>query len=432
MRPTNLPIRLSLLAVVALLAIAVPAGTAQARVHGCNPHRQLKLAAAKPSAAAGRRQLAQVAKLLRGGPSICGAAPSRWLRSRLRSIHRGPGAHRAVLAALRTIASHSSVGTPRALARIADATPCDLDRTRHIDVRSATQTVNDLALAARAAAAGDDAGAQAAFEAAAAAFRSWAQPLIASSQSVPDLTAIAQAALMLGDDDVANAAMARALSLAETHYQQLRAQMDTCSPTQHDLDCQTRAAAEILLLGGDESVASQLLELQHAVQTSGPVQPCQEWTFTLTGSSPAVGGTTVFQYDASRLRIDQSRGTVELPPHTANSWPASISGEDGTCDDNGTVYGIQLLPDAFHYDVSATASSSEIDVTIHSGDVNVQITGTSDLACQAFGALGEQMLDAFFSGPMTLPFTVTGDSRLTLHSDDGNGNVIDAVLQRAS
>lgn len=459
---------MGVLAGVVVLAVSAPVAAAARR--SCDPHAavHLDVAAAAGAKAVGRAAATSLARRLTAGRSICDAPASGWVTSRLARVPVGDRARadrqlRALLAAIRSHPYRQTASAYRSRA----ATPCDLDRTRHVHLSDARQVADYLSVAAKAQLVGDEAASAAAIRGADQAFTRWAQVALAKSTSVPDFVTIATGAQMLSLERISRTALARARRLAIRHYQEIRAQMDPCYPNRHDLDCQKRAYGLMLLLGvQDAKIEGALVELANAVPRGRPVSPCEEMVFRMTIAPPAspTGPTpvdasascTLIHYDSStgnglecddylirdtggdavwngaRFRVDPTKdrfipidkgGGGVLHQETYQCIAANPDDYDGTKPwlDYGqvTISGAQ-----FGYALDGEISGGQLDVSVSTSDLNVTVTGPTDCdsAAGGVGQVGALSFDATFS-------LAAGQSHAA-SSQDVDGSTLKATIDR--
>jgi hypothetical protein len=317
------------------------------------------------------------------------------------------------------------------------AGPCDLDRQIHVRPKDAAKVGDYLAVAKSASLLGDEATGQAAITGAQHAYTGWASSALASATSIGDFISIAASAQMLALDNVAKVALARAKSIAEEHYKEIRDQMDMCFPTKQDLDCQTRAVAILQLLGVDEGErAGTLTELAAAVAHDKPVGPCEEWAFTMqmTVIDDVTGAPWAMQWNEGRFRIDLTQGRFAKLDKT---WPGNVGNDNSRCIEETPDGRVDLGPATivggpFHYSIDGSVGTGEVDLSLSSQDGHVSVTAPSNPVCQFLADFAEQFLNGFVTGPLDLPFELApGQTSVTYH-DAGGGYSFDAAIHKVS
>lgn len=375
--------------------------------------------------------------------SVCSDKPSAAIKQALARIpfSASPAAIHSQLQRLiasvksrRSPAAHTaSFAHPR---RLQSAGCPNQDPT--ISVSSAPKVGDYLAIAAAALRAHDEAAYQSAMAAADSAFSSWAEGGASGAHTVGDWESIKQAAMQLGlsaTEEFADG-KAQAQALADVNA---AAQADPCTVSKSQFDCLVKTLATAQMVGADppEEIFAQVGKLAKAIddryQNIAPAG-CEEWTLQMTISAAVDGGSSVvLSYPNAEFRVNRDTGQVQ---GVAASYPGSMGQETGECtttDENGNTVVIgpaTIEASDFHYAVTGSATSSEIELTLPSSDLTLTIDAPSDPACQALKEIAQGLVQGLLRNGLPAIFEVTASQATAQFQESSNGTTISATITR--
>lgn len=362
-----------------------------------------------------------------GARGVCASAASASIRRQANHLlwlyrHRSRSQARKALAQLlaeiRSMAHQASI-QPRAHA----ATGCSFDGARQISLHDADGVADYLAVARDAMLAGDEKGAQEAFDEARTAYWEWAQE--SGAQSAGDWLTVAAGAQMLGLPGVEKTALDNAQSAAREGLTQAE-KIDPCAVTKQDAPCVVKALSIAMMLGidspSDVATVTKLLEAAGEEAVGKTPNGCEQWSLTMKITGPNGAALT---WGPGSFRVNRKTGTITDAPGVGAGWPGEIGAESGPCTEEGAVVGTgYLAAEAFHFNISGSVTGTSFALQLSSTDSKVSITVSGPRACQALGGLAELFVNAFLGAPFPVELPVSeGQRSATLEFPSGEGSI---------
>ena len=390
--------RASCIALAATAAGSLVVGLAAAPSAGANPVTSAKScsfgsgltlnvrAAASVAAGSGRTvgssRAARIASGLQQRADICQFSPDSRIAAQIAHVAAqyrvGAAQGRAALDSFLQGAQQSPrvVRAPRLVPHGPGPCPA-IAPTIHLS--GAATTVDDLKAAQAAAAAGDGPGAQSAMNAAAQAFETWASQ--AGATTVGDWISIAAAAQALGDESLANGAIAHAQSAAEALIKK-SSPADPCKASPHEINCFVQAAVVGELIG-----ASNVPDLSGLLDCNG-----QLWRFSMTLKSQGI----VARWNTAEFRLAKD-GKVTPAGAGSGSIPGGRATITGNCGGNGDFLIVE--PTSFHYSITGRRTARYFALMLTSHDLKLETRTNSDpsLCLRAADGLLKRFVDSFFA-----------------------------------
>ncbi len=370
----------------------------------------------------GAAQAQQIASSLRAaGGNICTTPVPAAVQAKLASIAslyktNASTAHTQLLTFLAGVESGTIHGTLRTVssARRANGLCPSVSPTIHLS--GATKTTADLAAAATAQGAGDNAGATAASAAATSALESWANS--SNPTTVGDWITIMQAAQALGDDSLEQSALNGAKSAAEKAVKAAEPKGDLCKASTTAKSCLVQANAIAQMLGADGT--PKLDKLLDCGET---------WTFQMTLAGSGDTGTFgTLVWESGSFLVDRNAKTIT---DGGGPWPGHITGTY-SCSENGHTLESGSMPrSSFTYTLSGKVVATGFVITASSTDAKIPNPFHTKL-CRGMGELGMFLVTGFVKQGFPMPFKVAGDAGEGAYNYSASGYTFHATIKRST
>jgi hypothetical protein len=400
--------------------------------------------------AAGAKQ--QAAMLTAGAGSVCSAAPSAATGGALAKVDAllkaGKRAEADALLKKLFLELHRNVKSVELrwmfverASRVTAAGGCP-DQHGHISMKIKS-VADNLALAAKAQEAKDNALAEQAMANARAALKAWVQSPDNTASTVGDWVRIQKAGEQLGAGQVQTYAAGRARNQANADVA-TAAQFDKCTVKKGDFDCWMKTIATAQLVGSfQEEQLKTGAEFGKAIEDRiRHIAPngCEEWTFTMTATStmPHTGDVWTVKWASARFRVNRALGLLDASYAAGyipdGGWPGLIGSATDACIETTDAGQINLGPatisgGGFHYKLDGSVTDTQIELTASSDDANVSVTAPPDVGCQFLAALAQGFVTGFIRAfPAVFQVTPTQDQASYAYGDSTGS--LTAQIQR--